>query len=208
MHILTSQLSDDVSAVVPMVDDLEEYSDLFTARDMLTRLQKYFGLGDHIQANAACKALCNFTVDMRNIPKYVQKWRSTILALHAEHYPIGYIDTVLNFMRNLPVKDHGWFMSRWQEVTQECGQNPNSIDYNYLIGIVNHIVDLDTQWRMSKLSKCSLHPKCDVCGLQSHMTQQHDPSKQHNPDSSSVNRTTAQQFTRSIPCPPDRSSLP
>ncbi|KAK0216497.1 hypothetical protein EDD85DRAFT_798470 [Armillaria nabsnona] len=117
MHILTSRLSDDVSAVVPMVDDLEEYGDLFTARDMLARLRKYFGLGDHIQANAACEALHNFTVDMHNIPKYVQKWRSTILALCAEHYPIGYIDTVLNFMRNLPEEDHGWFMSLRQEVT-------------------------------------------------------------------------------------------
>ncbi|KAK0239081.1 hypothetical protein EDD85DRAFT_789320 [Armillaria nabsnona] len=81
-----------------MVDDLEEYGDLFTARDMLARLWKYFGLGDHIQANAAHEALRNFTVDMCNIPKYVQKWRSTILTLRAEHYPIGYIDTVLNFI--------------------------------------------------------------------------------------------------------------
>ncbi|PBK89304.1 hypothetical protein ARMGADRAFT_936099 [Armillaria gallica] len=117
MHILTSRLLEDILAVVPMVDDMEDSEVIFTARDMLARLWKHFGLGDHIQANAACKTLHTFTVDMRNIPRYVQKWRSIILALCTEHYLIGYIDTVLNFVRNLPEEDHGWFMALHQEVT-------------------------------------------------------------------------------------------
>ncbi len=61
---------------------------------------------------------------------------------------------------------------------------------------------------MSKLSKRSLRPKCDVCGLQSHTTQQHDPSKQCNPDSSSTNRTIPQQFNRPNTRPADHPSLP
>ncbi len=121
MHILTSRLSDNVSAVIPMVDDLDYTGVLFTARNMLARLRKHFGLGDHIQVNAAHEALRSFTVDMRNIPRYVQKWCSTILALRAERYPIVYIDTVLNFVHNLPEEDHGWFMSLRQEVTHDCG---------------------------------------------------------------------------------------
>ncbi len=131
MHILTSRLSEDVSAVVPMVDDMEDSGVLFTARDMLARLRKHFGLGDHIQANAARETLRTFTVDMRNIPRYVQKWRSIILALRAERYPIGYIDAVLNFVRNLPEEDHGWFMALRQEVTRDCGRNPGMIDHFY-----------------------------------------------------------------------------
>ncbi len=38
MHILTSQLSEDVSTVVPMVDDMEDSDVLFTTQDMLARL--------------------------------------------------------------------------------------------------------------------------------------------------------------------------
>ncbi len=99
-------------------------------------------------------------------------------------------------------------MALRQEVTRDCGHNPGMIDYNYLVSIVNHVVDLDTQWCMSKLSKRSLRPKCDVCGLQSHTTQQHDPSKQCNPDSASTNRSNPQHFTRPNTHPADRPSIP
>ncbi len=191
-----------------MVDDMEDSGVLFTAQDMLARLRKHFGLGNHIQANAARESLCTFMVDMRNIPRYVQKWRSIILALHAERYLIGYIDAVLNFVRNLPEEDHGWFMALRQEVTQDCGRNPGMVNYNYLVSIVNHVVNLDTQWWMSKLSKWSLRPKCNVCGLQSHTTQQHDPSKQHNPDSASATQSNPQQFNRPNTCPMDCPSIP
>ncbi len=124
----------------PMVDDLGEYGDLFMARDMLARLRKYFGLGDHIQANAAREALRNFTVDMRNIPKYVQKWWSTILALRAERYPIGYIDTVLNFVRNLPEEDHGWLCL--------CGKksHENAVGIPTPLTTTISLVSLITSW--------------------------------------------------------------
>ncbi len=59
---------------------------------------------------------------------------------------------------------------------------------------------------MSKLSKHTLRPKCSLCGLQSHTTEQHDPSKQRNPDAS-LTCTTTQQYNHSNPCPPDKSSL-
>ncbi|PBK94122.1 hypothetical protein ARMGADRAFT_902001, partial [Armillaria gallica] len=102
MHILTSRLSKEVAAAIPMIDDRECAGVVFTARDMLVRLRRLYGYGDHIQAKAAREVLRTYTVDMRNIPKYVDKWRSTILALRAEQYPLIYTETVLNFVRNLP----------------------------------------------------------------------------------------------------------
>ncbi len=146
MHILTSCLSQGVSASIPMIDDLECTGVVFTAQDMLARLWKLYGFGDHIQANAAREVLQSYMVDMCNILKYIKKWCNTILVLRAEQYPLVYTETVLNFVHNLPEDDCGWFMSIRQEVTHDCGINPGSIDYDYLVSIVSRMVDLDTQW--------------------------------------------------------------
>ncbi len=205
MYVLTSHLSNKVSSAVPMVNDLCNTGTLFTARNMFAQLQHLYGLGDYIQANVAMESLCSFTMDMRNIPKYAQCWRSTMLTLCAESYPIVYIEAVLTFVRNLPEDDHGWFMSLCQEVTQDCGLYPNNIGYDYLISIVGWVTDLDTQWHLSKQSKHTYCQKCDVCSLQSHSMEQHDPSKQHAGDSSTKNPSQSNaQFTTQhhLPNPP------
>ncbi|KAK0216732.1 hypothetical protein EDD85DRAFT_798165 [Armillaria nabsnona] len=119
-----------------------------------------------------------------------------MLALRAESYPIVYIEAVLTFVRNLPEDDRGWFMSLRQEVTRDCGLYPNNIGYDYLVSIVGWVTDLDTQWCLSKQSKRTYHQKCEVCGLQSHSTEQHDPSKQCAGDSSTKNPSQSNaQFT-------------
>ncbi|KAK0231993.1 hypothetical protein EDD85DRAFT_792904 [Armillaria nabsnona] len=201
MHVLTSCLSDEVSLAVPMVNDLRNTGALFTACDMFARLQHLYGLGDYIQANVVMESLCSFMMDMWNIPKYTQRWHSTMLALRTESYPIVYIKVVLTFVRNLPEDDRGWFMSLHQEVARDCGLYPNNIGYNYLISIVGWVTDLDTQWHLSKQSKCTYRQKCDVCGLQSHSTEQHDPSKQRAGDSSTKNpfQSNAQFTTQRRP---------
>ncbi len=90
---------------------------------------------------------------MWNIPKYVDKWCSTILALCAEQYPLIYTETVLNFVQNLPEDDHGWFMAIKQEVTRNCGLNHGNIDYEYLLSTINRVINLNTQWHLSKQLK-------------------------------------------------------
>ncbi len=117
MHILMSHLSPEVSMSVLMIDDLECTGMVFTACDMLACLWKLYDFGDHIQANAAWEILQSYTIDMQNIPKYMEKWQNTILALRAEQYPLVYAKTVLNFVCNLPEDNRGWFMSIRQEVT-------------------------------------------------------------------------------------------
>ncbi|PBK82317.1 hypothetical protein ARMGADRAFT_1090531 [Armillaria gallica] len=127
MHLLTSQLSHEVSSVIPMIDDLHSTGALFTVRDMLACLRHHFGLGDYIQANAVMESLRSFMTDMQNIQRYTQRWHMTILALHVENYPIVYIEAVLMFVRNLPEEDQGWFMALHQEVT--CEQHDPSKQY-------------------------------------------------------------------------------
>lgn len=130
----------------------------------------------------------------------------TILALHAENYPIVYIEVVLTFVCNLPEEDHGWFMALCQEVTQDCGMYSTNIGYEYLLSIVSRVTDLDTQWHLSKLSKRSHCPKCDICSLQSHSTEQHDPSKQCASDSSSTSKSSTQSNHHPSTHPPDHPS--
>ncbi len=75
------------------------------------------------------------------------------------------------------------------------------------MSIVTHMIDLNTQWCLSKQSKCTLHPKCDICGLQSYFIDQHDLSKMRSTDSSS---SSVKPFSQINSCssmhPPDCSS--
>ncbi|KAK0458327.1 uncharacterized protein EV420DRAFT_1643217 [Desarmillaria tabescens] len=185
IHILTSRLSADVSAVLPMVDDHGGAEREFTVRTLLGILRKHFGLGQPVQAHAAREALRTYTVDMRNVSRFIQRWRSTILSLRAEQYPIIYFDVALNLVKNLP-KDGGWYLPIRQEVTRDCGQAADAIDFAYFDSLMDRVLDLDTQWRLSKPSSRTLRKKCDICGQQSHTTEQHDPSKQKANDISST----------------------
>ncbi|KAK0459454.1 uncharacterized protein EV420DRAFT_1641639 [Desarmillaria tabescens] len=160
-----------------MVDDHGGADQEYTACTLLTILQKHFSLGQPIQAHAACEALCSYMVDMRNVTKFVQWWCLTVLSLHAECYPLIYFDMALNFMCNLP-EDGGWYLPLQQEMTRDCGQTSDSIDFGYLDALMDRVIDLDIQWHLLKGSNHSNWRKCDVCSQQSHTMEQHDPSKQ------------------------------
>ncbi|KAK0449956.1 hypothetical protein EV421DRAFT_1899472 [Armillaria borealis] len=141
MHIITLRLSSEVSAVLPMIDDFASADQGMMAHQMLSILQKHF--------------------EMQNIVKYAQKWRSTILALRVENYPIIYMETILNFVWNLPEDDCGWYMALKQEVTRDCSLAFDCINFIYFESILTRVVDLDTQWKLNHHLQHSL-PENDV----------------------------------------------
>lgn len=64
MHTIMLRLSSEVSAVLPMIDDFALADQGMTACQMLTILQKHFGLGDQIQAHATRESLHMYTTEM------------------------------------------------------------------------------------------------------------------------------------------------
>ncbi|KAK0463156.1 uncharacterized protein EV420DRAFT_1639248 [Desarmillaria tabescens] len=200
IHILMSRLSADVSAILPMVNDHGGAGSEYTMRTLLAILHKHFGLGQPVQAHATWEVLRTYTVDMQNVVKYVQRWHSTILSLHAECYPIIYFDAALNFMHNLP-EEGGWYLPIHQDVTRDCGQSPDVIDFGYFDNLLDRVIDLDMQWHLSKFSNRTSCRKCDICSQQSHSTDQHDPSKQCAVDSMSNGHPPPCPAN----CPPDKT---
>lgn len=97
-------------------------------------------------------------------------------------------------------------MALKQEVMRDCAIAFDHINFVYFELILTRITDLDTQWKLDH----HLHPhtaylKCNVCGQQSHMMDQHDSSRQHQPDNNG-NTCTSQASPHMSNRSPDQNN--